>query len=120
MRRAFPARKDAPSCTAYGDDANPGTKAKPFKSIAKALGAGKPRIVACEGEYVGSLDVTTGVSLYGGVSCDFAKAGGRAKVSASKPDYGIKIAKVADAVVLCIPFTILREVELRLPLPPTS
>jgi hypothetical protein len=83
-----------------GDDANPGTKAKPLKSIAKALGAGKPRIVACEGEYVGSLDITNGVSLYGGVSCDFAKAGGRAKVSASKPDYGIKVAKVADAVVL--------------------
>jgi hypothetical protein len=82
-----------------GDDANPGTKAKPFKSLAKALGAGKPRIVACEGEYVGSLDVTTGVSLYGGVSCDFAKAGGRAKVTASKAEYGIKIAKVSAAVL---------------------
>jgi hypothetical protein len=82
-----------------GDDANPGTKAKPFKSLAKALGAGKPRIVACEGEYVGSLDVTTGVSLYGGVSCDFAKAGGRAKITASKAEYGIKIAKVSAAVL---------------------
>ena len=82
-----------------GDDANPGTKGKPFKSLAKALGAGKPRIVACEGEYVGSLDVTTGVSLYGGVSCDFAKAGGRAKVTASKAEYGIKIAKVSAAVL---------------------
>jgi hypothetical protein len=82
-----------------GDDANPGTKAKPFKTIGKALGAGKPRIVACEGEYVGSLDVTTGVSLYGGVSCDFAKAGGRAKITASKAEYGIKIAKVSAAVL---------------------
>jgi hypothetical protein len=83
-----------------GDDANPGTKAKPFKSIGKALGAGKPRIVACEGEYVGSLDVTKGISIYGGVTCDFAKAGGRAKVTASKPDYGIKITKVSDAVLV--------------------
>jgi hypothetical protein len=83
-----------------GDDGNPGTKAKPFKSIAKALGAGRSRVFACEGEYVGSLDISTGVSLYSGVACDFAKAGGRAKVTASKPDYAIKIAKVSDAVVI--------------------
>lgn len=83
-----------------GDDGNPGTKAKPFKSLAKALGAGKSRIVACEGEYAGSLDITKGISIYGGVTCDFAKAGGRAKVTASKPDYGIKIAKVSDAVLV--------------------
>jgi hypothetical protein len=83
-----------------GDDSNPGTKAQPLKSIAKALTLGKSQVVACEGEYGGSLDITKGVSLYGGVTCDFAKAGGRAKVTASKPDYGIKIAKVSDTVLV--------------------
>ncbi len=83
-----------------GDDSNPGTKAQPLKSIAKALANGKSQVVACEGEYPGSLDITKGVSLYGGVTCDFAKAGGRAKVTASKPDYGIKITKVSDVVLV--------------------
>ena len=86
--------------SATGSDADPGTKAKPFKTIGKALGTSRTRIVVCEGEYAGSLDVARGVEIYSGVSCDFSKAGGKAKIVASKPAYGVKVAKVSDAVIL--------------------
>ena len=83
-----------------GDDANAGTKDKPVKTIGKALQSARPRIVVCEGEYAGSLDVTRAVEIYGGTSCDFTKAGAKAKIVASKPAYGIKVEKVAGAVIL--------------------
>jgi hypothetical protein len=83
-----------------GDDGNAGTKAKPFKTIGKALTAGRERVVVCEGEYGGSLDITKGVSIFGGVTCDFAKAGGRPKIVATQPAYAIKIAKVTGQALL--------------------
>ena len=83
-----------------GDDSNAGTKEKPLKTIGKALQIGRDRVVVCEGEYAGSLDVTRAVEIYGGVSCDFKKAGAKAKVVASKPGYGIKVEKVAALVIL--------------------
>ena len=83
-----------------GNDGDAGTKAKPFKTIRKALGTSRTRIVVCEGEYAGSLEVARGVEIYSGVTCDFSKAGGKAKIVASKPAYGVKVAKVSDAVIL--------------------
>jgi hypothetical protein len=83
-----------------GDDTKDGSKANPFKTIGKALSTSRSRIVVCEGEYAGSLDVGRAVEIYGGVACDFAKAGAKAKIVASKPAYGIKISKVAAAVIL--------------------
>jgi len=83
-----------------GNDGDAGTKAKPFKTIAKALGTTRTRIVVCEGEYAGSLEVARGVEIFSGVTCDFSKAGGKAKIVASKPAYGVKVAKVSDAVIL--------------------
>ena len=83
-----------------GDDTKDGSKATPFKTIGKALGTSRSRIVVCEGEYVGSLDIGRSVEIYGGVSCDFTKAGAKAKVVATKPAYGIKVSKVTAAVVL--------------------
>jgi len=83
-----------------GDDTKDGSKANPFKTIGKALGTSRSRIVVCEGEYTGSLDVGRAVEIYGGVACDFAKPGAKAKVVATKPAYGIKVSKVTAAVVL--------------------
>jgi hypothetical protein len=34
-----------------GDDGNPGTKAKPFKTLGKALGAKRSRVVVCEARH---------------------------------------------------------------------
>ncbi|MBK8213276.1 MAG: hypothetical protein IPK71_05940 [Myxococcales bacterium] len=86
--------------SATGDDGNDGSKAKPYKTIGRALQGVRTRIVVCEGEYPGSVDVTRAVEVYGGVSCDFAKAGAKARVVATKPAYGIKVEKVSGAVVL--------------------
>ena len=67
--------------SAGGSDTNDGTKAKPFKTMGKALGAGKDRIVVCEGTYAESLEIKGDVEIYSGVTCDFAKAGGKAKIA---------------------------------------
>lgn len=83
-----------------GDDANAGTREKPFKSIGKALEAGRPRIVACEGSYSESIDIKREVEIYGGASCDFTKAGAKAKLLATKPAYGLKVEKVSGSVIL--------------------
>ena len=67
--------------SAGGSDTNDGTKAKPFKTIGKGLLAGKDRIVVCEGTYAESLDIKGDVEIYSGVTCDFARAGGKAKIA---------------------------------------
>ena len=56
--------------------------------------------MVCEGEYPVSVDIARGVEIYGGVSCDFSRAGSKARVAASKPSYGIKVSKVTAAIVL--------------------
>jgi hypothetical protein len=83
-----------------GNDGNPGTKALPYKTLGQALKGTRTRIVVCEGDYAGSVEVTRAVEIYGGASCDFTKAGGKAKVVAAKAGYGIKVEKVSGAVVL--------------------
>ena len=84
--------------SATGDDSGPGTKAKPFKTIGKALGGSTVRIVVCEGTYAESLDVKRDVELYSGVDCAFSKAAAKAKVVATKPEYAVGIAKPASSV----------------------
>ena len=83
-----------------GDDGNPGTKARPFKTIGKAVGTTQARIVVCEGTYAESLEITRNVSILSSIDCAFSKAGGKAKITAGKPEYGVSIAKPASAVQL--------------------
>jgi hypothetical protein len=64
-----------------GNDANPGTKALPYKTIGKALAGEKDRIVVCEGTYDEALTISRSAALYGGVTCTFDKAGAKAKIA---------------------------------------
>lgn len=82
-----------------GDDGNPGTKARPLKTIGKALETTSLRIVVCEGEYAGSLDIGRTAEIYSGVACDFAKAGAKAKITASKPGYAVKVSKANGTIL---------------------
>ncbi len=68
-----------------GDDANDGTKAKPVKTIGKALGTPRGRIVVCEGTYPETLDIQRDVEIYGGISCTFTTAGKPASIESGKP-----------------------------------
>jgi hypothetical protein len=63
-----------------GDDGNPGTKAKPLKTIGAALATARSRIVACEGEYGEALEIKRDVEIYSGITCTFDKAGGKATI----------------------------------------
>ena len=63
-----------------GDDGNVGTREKPVKTLGKALSIGRPRVVACEGSYAETLEIKADVEIYSGVSCDFTKTGGKAKI----------------------------------------
>ncbi len=67
-----------------GDDGNPGTKAKPFKTIGKALGTGRSRVAVCEGTYGESLELARAVEIYGSLACTFDKAGGATKIESGK------------------------------------
>ena len=68
-----------------GDDANDGTKAKPVKTIGKALGTTRSRIVVCEGTYPETIDIQRDVEIYGGISCSFTTAGKPASIESGKP-----------------------------------
>ena len=79
-----------------GKDTNPGTRAAPFKTIAKALTSGKPRVVVCEGEYNESVELTSTVEVYGKVACTFDRGGGATKVKGAKPDYAVRVFRTAN------------------------
>ena len=75
-----------------GDDANDGTKAKPYKTIGKALGSNKTRLVVCEGTYPEALDIGRDAEIYGGVACTFDKAGKAAAIDSGKA-VGLAVSK---------------------------
>ena len=63
-----------------GSDGDPGTKTKPFKTLARALEAGRQRVVVCDGQYEAGVTVTRDVEIYGGVACTFDKPGPKARL----------------------------------------
>ena len=76
-----------------GNDANPGTKASPVKTLTNALtklGA-KPRVYVCEGNYPGSVEIKTSVSVYGALKCDWTAGGARPVLTADKPAFGVQL-----------------------------
>jgi hypothetical protein len=64
----------ADSCGVFvsleGDDMNPGTMEKPFKSMATAImKAGKAAVYACDEEFAEGLSIDSGIAIYGGLDC---------------------------------------------------
>jgi hypothetical protein len=59
--------------TTNGSDTNTGSKASPFKTIAKGIGAAgaKPRVYVCDGIYPEDVSLTeaNAISIYGGLAC---------------------------------------------------
>ena len=106
--------KDAPKCVvneygvfvdaAGGNDANPGTKESPKKTIGAALTAlgGKPRVYVCDGSYSGTIEMKGGVAVYGGFACGtWSYTGARPKVTANAAgDFALRIAGVSDAITI--------------------
>ena len=96
--------KDSPLCISdsvgvfvdgtKGDDAaGDGSKAKPVKSVAKALSilGAKPRVYVCEGAYAGSVDVGQTVAIFGGLKCDWSAGGTAPVLTGSKAEYVLKL-----------------------------
>ncbi|WP_437684243.1 hypothetical protein [Sorangium sp. So ce131] len=55
-----------------GDDANPGKKAKPVRSLLRAIDlarVGRGRVFACNDVFEGAIVLPSGVDLYGGFHC---------------------------------------------------
>ncbi len=90
-----------------GDDANDGSKAKPFKRITTALAkvgsTGKRRIYICgSGTYAEHLKMTTAANLHGGFACSTwaADAAAKPKVAPTDPGYALHIDNVSAAVTV--------------------
>ena len=90
-----------------GDDANDGSKAKPFKRIATAIAkvgsTGKRRIYVCgSGTYAEHLKITTAANLHGGFACSTwaVDTAAKPKVAPSDPGYALHIDDVSAAVTI--------------------
>lgn len=73
----------------FGDDGGKGTSAKPFKTIGKAIAAQKGKIYVCaDGDYAERVELTPGISLYGGLGCangQWTYAGTKSAIKAPAP-----------------------------------
>jgi hypothetical protein len=54
---------------ANGDDANEGTRAKPLKTVVKAIERSPRRIFVCGGTYSAALAITKPLRIHGGFTC---------------------------------------------------
>jgi hypothetical protein len=83
---------------ATGGDDTDGTKAKPLRTIGKAMekarATGRRRIYVCEGTYVESLvldSMADGLRFYGGFTCgDFVWTGAKAKIAPASSGYALR------------------------------
>ena len=87
---------------ATGDDANPGTKEKPFKKIGTAIAQGpadgKRRIYVCgPGPYAEHLKLTTAVNIFGGFACGtwLPDSTIKAKVAPTDAGYALHVDNVS-------------------------
>jgi hypothetical protein len=80
-----------------------GTKASPFKTIGEALGAAAGKmILVCDTTYDEHVKITSGVKLYGGLSCTTwaYETGMRAVVKPVSKGYALEIDSVKASVVI--------------------
>ena len=106
--------KDSPACVSdgvgvfaapSGDDAAPGTKARPVRSIARAAElaaqSSKSRVYLCAGTFNDSVEVTKPVSFFGGYTCaagDWKHTGAGVTWNAVKPAFALRIAGVGQPI----------------------
>ncbi|MDF2692989.1 MAG: Glycine-rich cell wall structural protein precursor, partial [Labilithrix sp.] len=90
-----------------GDDANEGTKAKPFKKISTAItkgpAVGKRRVYVCgAGPYAEHVKLTSAVHVFGGFTCEswVADASVKTKVAPTDPGFALHLDAVATSVRL--------------------
>jgi hypothetical protein len=105
--------KNAPACVVdgfgvfvdatAGNDANPGTKASPVKTITAAVGkvGNKPRVYVCEGTYAEHVKLASAVSVYGGFACSsWSYSGTKVKVAPTDKGFALEVRGVSTDVVL--------------------
>ena len=107
--------RDSPACVddgvgvfvdgTNGDDGNIGSKAKPYKSISKAVSSVAPkiRVYICAGSYADnvSLDASHAPSIYGGFACgSWSYASANAVTVKPVSGYALRIDGVASSVTV--------------------
>jgi hypothetical protein len=88
---------------AGGDDAQPGSKAAPAKTIAGALGklGGRRRVYLCDGALDEHVKLTVSADLYGGFACQtWAYTGTKTRVAPKDAGFALEIQSIADPVTI--------------------
>ena len=69
-----------------GDDANDGTRGRPFRTIGKGVEArgDKPRVYVCEGTYEENVRLLRSVGVHGGLACDWTHSGAKPTIAPSE------------------------------------
>jgi len=99
--------KESPACVSddvgvfvspQGKDGATGKKTDPLRSIAEAVGKGKPRVYVCEGTYDANVAITSPVAIYGGLTCLWdASDASRPKLAPPK-GIALRVTKITGAV----------------------
>jgi len=99
--------KESPACVSndfgvfvspLGKDGATGKKTDPLRSIAEAVGKGKPRVYVCEGTYDANVAITTPVAIYGGLTCLWQPSETARPKLAPPKGIALRVTKVAGAV----------------------